>query len=130
MPPSGRSRAAQCATPTKYGKLSGLSVGADDLGGPRAHTVRPYDGKRTTPPESFPSSVWPTASHPPLTFVRPQGPPLRRKWTGSVDWANPGAAVEMHHLKFYAKPGPSGPEEIAECHSDFARRKGCTMFKG
>ena len=30
------------AAPTKYGELSGLSVGADDLGGPRAHTVRPY----------------------------------------------------------------------------------------
>ena len=35
------------AAPTKYGELSGLSVGADDLGGLRAHTVRPYGGKRT-----------------------------------------------------------------------------------
>ena len=26
---------------------SGLAVGADDLGGPRAHTVRPYGRKRT-----------------------------------------------------------------------------------
>ena len=26
----------------KYGNLSNLSVGADDLGGPRAHAVRPY----------------------------------------------------------------------------------------
>ena len=32
------------AAPTKYGELSGLSVGADDLGGLRAHTVRPYGG--------------------------------------------------------------------------------------
>ena len=30
----------------KYGNLSNLSVGADDLGGPRAHAVRPYSGKR------------------------------------------------------------------------------------
>ena len=37
MPPSGRSRAAQCAAPTKYGKLSGLSVGA----GPRPARGRP-----------------------------------------------------------------------------------------
>ena len=28
------------------GELSHLSVGADDLGGPRAHAVRPYSGKR------------------------------------------------------------------------------------
>ena len=90
----------------------------------------PLRRKTDHPPESFPSSVWPTASHPPLTFGRPQGPPLRRKWTGSVDWAKPGAAVEPHQSQFSTQPGPSGPEEIAECHSDFARRKGCAMFKG
>ena len=28
--------------PTKFGESSGFSVGADDLGGPRAHSVRPY----------------------------------------------------------------------------------------
>ena len=41
MPPSGRSRAARCAAPAKCGNLSDLAVGADDLGGPQAHTVRP-----------------------------------------------------------------------------------------
>ena len=79
---------------------------------------------------TFEYIYWELGRSAPVGGRRPQGPPLRRKWTGSVDWAKPGAAVEMHHLKFYAKPGPSGPEEIAECHSDFARRKGCTMFKG
>ena len=28
--------------PTKFGESSGFPVGADDLGGPRAHSVRPY----------------------------------------------------------------------------------------
>ena len=28
--------------PYKKRESSGLAVGADDLGGPRAHTVRPY----------------------------------------------------------------------------------------
>ena len=31
--------------PTKFGESSGFSVGADDLGGPRAHSVRPYREK-------------------------------------------------------------------------------------
>ena len=31
--------------PTKLGESSGFSVGADDLGGPRAHSVRPYREK-------------------------------------------------------------------------------------
>ena len=32
--------------PTKFGESSGFFVRADDLGGPRAHSVRPYSGKR------------------------------------------------------------------------------------
>ena len=32
--------------PTKFGESSGFSVGADDLGGPRAHSVRPYTEKK------------------------------------------------------------------------------------
>ena len=31
--------------PTKFGESSGFSVGADDLGGPRAHSMRPYREK-------------------------------------------------------------------------------------
>ena len=31
--------------PTKFGESSGFFVGADDLGGPRAHSVRPYREK-------------------------------------------------------------------------------------
>ena len=44
--PKGKVFGRLIAAPTKYGKLSGLSVGADDLGGPRAHPVRPYSGER------------------------------------------------------------------------------------
>ena len=32
--------------PTKFGESSGFAVGADDLGGPRAHSVRPYTEKK------------------------------------------------------------------------------------
>ena len=46
LPPKGKVFGRLIAAPTKYGKLSGLSVGADDLGGPRAHPVRPYSGER------------------------------------------------------------------------------------
>ena len=93
---------------------------------PTAKTNRSYNRDRSPHPPRF-------ARHLPLkgkACGRPLRSPLHKKQTGSVGSANPGAAVEMHHLKFYAKPGPSGPEEIAECHSDFTRRKGCTMFKG
>ena len=47
LPPCrGKACGRPKVAPSKYGKLSGRSVGADDLGGPRAHTVRPYSGKR------------------------------------------------------------------------------------
>ena len=41
-------RAGEDARPYEMRGPSGLTVGADDLGGPRTHTVRPYGGKRTT----------------------------------------------------------------------------------
>ena len=47
-------------------------------------------------------------------------PVFRTRYVGS---ATPGAVVESHQLQFSKNPGPSGPEEIAESHSDFARRK-------
>ena len=47
-------------------------------------------------------------------------PVFRPRHVGS---ATPGAVVESHQLQFSKNPGPSGPEEIAESHSDFARRK-------
>ena len=47
-------------------------------------------------------------------------PVFRTRHVGS---ATPGAVVESHQLQFSKNPGPSGPEEIAESHSDFARRK-------
>ena len=40
------------------GGVFGFVVGADDLGGLRAHTVRPYGGKRT----GSVGSVWPGAA--------------------------------------------------------------------
>ena len=47
LPPCrGKACGRPKVAPSKYGKLSGRSVGADDLGDPRAHTVRPYSGKR------------------------------------------------------------------------------------
>ena len=39
-------RAGEGTRPYEMGESSGFAVGADDLGGPRAHTVRPYSGKR------------------------------------------------------------------------------------
>ena len=35
--------------PTKFGESSGFFVRADDLGGPRAHTVRPYEEEGELP---------------------------------------------------------------------------------
>ena len=48
--------------PTKFGESSGFAVGADDLGGPRAHSVRPYTEKkgRTV------NVLWERESPPPL----------------------------------------------------------------
>ena len=36
-------RAGEGTRPYEMGESSGFAVGADDLGGPRAHTVRPYE---------------------------------------------------------------------------------------
>ena len=93
---------------------------------PTAKTNRSYNRDRSPHPPRF-------ARHLPLkgkACGRPLRSPLHKKQTGSVGSANPGAAVEPHQSQFSTQPGPSGPEEIAECHSDFTRRKGCTMFKG
>ena len=43
----GGSQAGEDTRPYEMRGPSGLAVGADDLGGPRAHTVRPYGRKRT-----------------------------------------------------------------------------------
>ena len=42
FPLRGGRRAAQVCRPYELRESSGLAVGADDPGGPRAHTVRPY----------------------------------------------------------------------------------------
>ena len=42
FPLRGGRRAAQVCRPYERWESSGLAVGADDPGGPRAHTVRPY----------------------------------------------------------------------------------------
>ena len=42
FPLRGGRRAAQVCRPYEMRESSGLAVGADDPGGPRAHTVRPY----------------------------------------------------------------------------------------
>ena len=68
LPPCrGKACGRPKVAPSKYGKLSGRSVGADDLGGPRAHTVRPYREKKC--PEMFSERGNP----PPL-----RAPPLTR----------------------------------------------------
>ena len=54
-------------------------------------------------------------------------PVFRTRHVGS---ATPGAVVESHQLQFSKNPGPSGPEESAESHSDFARRKCFAWLKG
>ena len=54
--------------PTKFGESSGFSVGADDLGGPRAHSMRPYREKEAHLECSLGEGIPPAASrHPPLT---------------------------------------------------------------
>ena len=54
--------------PTKFGESSGFSVGADDLGGPRAHSVRPYREKEAHLECSLGEGIPPAASrHPSLT---------------------------------------------------------------
>ena len=61
----GRVRAP---APTKFGESSGFSVGADDLGGPRAHSMRPYREKEAHLECSLGEGIPPAASrHPPLT---------------------------------------------------------------
>ena len=43
LPPRGKAYGRpHGAAPTKFKGTSGFAVGADDLGGPRAHAVRPY----------------------------------------------------------------------------------------
>ena len=50
------------------------------------------------------------------------GPPAVNR-PSTVGSTNPGAVVKSQPLQFSTRPGPSGPKEIAECHSNFARRK-------
>ena len=52
------------------------------------------------------------------------GPPAVNR-PSTVGSTNPGAVVKSQPLQFSTRPGPSGPKEIAECHSNFARRKYC-----
>ena len=47
MPPADRFRAARSAAPAKSKGASGSAAGAGDLGGPRAHTVRPYSSNES-----------------------------------------------------------------------------------
>ena len=55
-------RAGEGTHPYEMGESSGSAVGADDLGGPRAHSVRPYTEKkgRTV------NVLWERESPPPL----------------------------------------------------------------
>ena len=52
--------------PTKFGESSGFSVGADDLGGPRAHSVRPYREKEAHLECSLGEGIPPPLRGPPL----------------------------------------------------------------
>ena len=54
------------------------------------------------------------------------GPPAVNR-PSTVGSTNPGAVVKSQPLQFSTRPGPSGPKEIAECHSNFARRKFCKI---
>ncbi len=56
------------------------------------------------------------------------GPPAVNR-PSTVGSTNPGAVVKSQPLQFSTRPGPSGPKEIAECHSNFARRKYCKPNK-
>ena len=53
--------------PTKFGESSGFSVGADDLGGPRAHSVRPYREKEARRECSLGEGIPRRFAAPPLT---------------------------------------------------------------
>ena len=75
------------AAPTKYGELSGLSVGADDLGGLRAHTVRPYGGKRTGSVGSAGSGA--AVERHQGQILQTQGPVARREFRASLRFCAP-----------------------------------------
>ena len=62
-PADGRVRTP---APTKLGESSGFSVGADDLGGPRAHSVRPYREKEAHLECSLGEGIPPPLRGPPL----------------------------------------------------------------
>ena len=118
---------------------SGFAVGADDLGGPRAHTVRPYEeegelprraGEDTRPYEEG-------GALPPICRGRSQTGPRARtvrpyggKRTGSVGSVWLGAAVELHQGQILQTQGLEARKEPHPSTPDFARRKGYITSKG
>ena len=97
-------RAGEDTRPYEKRESSGFAVGADNLGGPRAHTVRPY------------GMAW---------AARPGGRALRASWfteggrphgaaptaeTHRERWLGKGRrGCEAATATIFAGPGPSGP---------------------
>ena len=104
-------------TPTKYGNLSNLSVGADDLGGPRAHTVCPYGRNRT----GSVGSAKPGANAEPhhLKFSTKPGPLwARREMKSTTQISRAGNVL----LTSRGDPRNRGPGADSPCQGEMARR--------
>ena len=83
--------------PTKFGESSGFSVGADDLGGPRAHSVRPYREKEAHLECSLGEGIPPPLRGIPLC----QGGPCGRGISGGLFLCSKSRLLRGH-------PHPSG----------------------
>ena len=89
--------------PLEGGRLTGatyapLQNGGEMAGGSR---TRPYEIPGTIPNSAVVADPRPACG-------RPQGSPLRRKRTGSVGSANPGAEVEPQRAQILHPQAPSG----------------------
>ena len=124
-----------CVPPSPGGRLCGRGTPQGGFSCPcGAIHLQPlsYETSETTA-ESGRGGPWASRRIPAGKCGRPQGPPLRRKcgklrfprrgrshWFGKARRTNGTAPAPI----FHTARAPVGPEEIAECHSDFARRKG------
>ena len=118
LPPRGKAYGRpHGAAPTKFKGTSGFAVGADDLGGPRAHTVRPYrpigmfqGGRVRAPaPTAYPKVrlIFCRARCPHRAVpVRPSVPPLQVEQTEAI------MCVGAGHRPARKRAADSHPYEI------------------
>ena len=109
------------AAPTKYGELSGLSVGADDLGGLRAHTVRPYGGKRTGSVGSAGSGA--AVERHQGQILQTQGPVARREFRASLRFCAPEILLGLAGMRLLPLRGNSPSRALRKEESLLATRR-------